>query len=60
MLNVIVKHPVLQSINAADHGSTLSVIKSLYMDGVPTNIYQWRLCNDSVGTQVVSLLHHLT
>ena len=37
----------------------LSVLKSLYMDGVPTNIYQWRR-DDSVVTQVVSLLHRLT
>ena len=42
-----------------DHGSTLSVFKSLYMDGVPTNIYQWRR-DDSVVTQVVSLLYRLT
>ena len=40
-----------------DHGSTLSVLKSLYLDGVPTNIYQWKLRDDSrsVVTQVVSL-----
>ena len=39
-----------------DHGSTLSVLKSLYMDGMPTNIYQWRLRHDSVVTQVVNYL----
>ena len=44
----------------SDHRSTLSVLKSLYMDGVPTNIYLWRLRDDSVVTQVVSLLHRLT
>ena len=43
-----------------DHRSTLSVLKSLYMDGVPTNTYQWRLRDNSVVTQVVSLLHRLT
>ena len=50
---------VLFAARDVERDQTLSVLKSLYMDGVPNNIYQWRR-DDSVVTQVVSLLHRLT
>ena len=50
---------VLFAARDVERDQTLNVLKSLYMDGVPNNIYQWRH-DDSVVTQVVSLLHRLT
>ena len=49
----------LLHVMSVERDQTLSVLKSLYMDGVPNNIYQWRR-DDSVVTLVVSLLHRLT